>query len=206
MLGRLAQMDGDAAAWATEAAAAAWGQGQGRWPQMSLKARAAALGDYLTELEKTSRDAIVEILQWEIAKSTKDAAKEFDRTVAFAREVIDAALACDETDPFGAWTNVAGVRGRVRRGPVGVTLMLAPFNYPLNEMYAMMMPALLMGNPVILKLPAIGALAHVLTIDALRKTRPPRAGTEWPRMSLNVRQEVLGRSTRHPAAAPQHVL
>ena len=30
--------------------------------------------------------AQVEILQWEIAKSSKDAAKEFDRTVAFARE------------------------------------------------------------------------------------------------------------------------
>merc|ERR1712091_81002 len=29
-----------------------------------------------------------------------------------------------------------------------------------------------MGNPVILKLPAIGALAHVLTVDALQKCLP----------------------------------
>ena len=34
--------------------------------------------------------------------------------------------------------------------------MLAPYNYPLNEMYAIDARAL-MGNPVILKLPAIGA-------------------------------------------------
>ena len=90
--------------------------------------------------------------------------------MAFARTVIATALACDESDPFGKWTGVSGVRGRVRRGPVGVTLMLAPFNYPLNEMYAMMMPALLMGNPVVLKLPAIGALAHILTAEAVRAT------------------------------------
>ena len=39
---------------------------------------------------------------------------------------------------------------RVRRGPVGVVLFLAPFNYPLNEMYAMLIPALLMGNTVVM--------------------------------------------------------
>jgi len=173
VLGRLAAMDGKASTRAAEAAAGAWDKGQGVWPQMSLRERAAALTRYLDTLEATAREGIVEILMWEIAKTQADAAKEFDRTIAFARTVIATALACDETDPFGTWTGISGVRGRVRRGPVGVTLMLAPFNYPLNEMYAMMMPALLMGNPVVLKLPAIGALAHLLTADALRATLPP---------------------------------
>ncbi|KAH8051444.1 aldehyde dehydrogenase [Aureococcus anophagefferens] len=173
VIGSLSAMDGGAATTAARAAAAAWDLGQGPWPQSSLKDRAAALGAYLDELEATARDAIIETLMWEIAKSEKDAAKEFDRTVAFARTVIATALEGDAAEPFGAWTGLGGVRGRVRRGPVGVALMLAPFNYPLNEMYAMMMPALLMGNCVILKLPAIGALAHVLTIEAIRKTLPP---------------------------------
>ena len=173
VIGSLSAMDGGAATTAARAAAAAWDLGQGPWPQSSLKDRAAALGAYLDELEATARGAIIETLMWEIAKSEKDAAKEFDRTVAFARTVIATALEGDAAEPFGAWTGLGGVRGRVRRGPVGVALMLAPFNYPLNEMYAMMMPALLMGNCVILKLPAIGALAHVLTIEAIRKTLPP---------------------------------
>ncbi|KAH8071350.1 aldehyde dehydrogenase [Aureococcus anophagefferens] len=153
VIGSLSAMDGGAATTAARAAAAAWDLGQGPWPQSSLKDRAAALGAYLDELEATARDAIIETLMWEIAKSEKDAAKEFDRTVAFARTVIATALEGDAAEPFGAWTGLGGVRGRVRRGPVGVALMLAPFNYPLNEMYAMMMPALLMGNCVILKLP-----------------------------------------------------
>ena len=41
--------------------------------------------------------------------------------------------------------------GQVRRGPLGVVLFLAPFNYPLNEMYAMLIPALVLGNTCVLK-------------------------------------------------------
>jgi glyceraldehyde-3-phosphate dehydrogenase (NADP+) len=52
-------------------------------------------------------------------------------------------------------------------------MMLAPFNYPLNEMYAMMIPALLMGNVIVLKLPTVGGLAHILTADAIAKAFPP---------------------------------
>merc|ERR1719436_284527 len=90
----------------------------------------------------------------------------------FAEAVIDALEGSDATEAFGNWTTVNGVSGRVRRGPVGVTMMLAPFNYPLNEMYAMMIPALLMGNVIVLKLPAVGGLAHLLTVDALEKAFP----------------------------------
>ena len=138
---------------------------------MSLAARVASMEAYLEALTEV-RAEIVEILMWEIAKNAADAAKEFDRTVAFAREVIADVRASDATSQFGEWTSVAGSRGRSRRGPVGVALMLAPFNYPLNEMYAMLVPALLMGNTVVLKLPAIGALSHVLSAAALAKTLP----------------------------------
>ena len=95
VIGSLSAMDGGAATTAARAAAAAWDLGQGPWPQSSLKDRAAALGAYLDELEATARDAIIETLMWEIAKSEKDAAKEFDRTVAFARTVIATALAAE---------------------------------------------------------------------------------------------------------------
>jgi len=48
-----------------------------------------------------------------------------------------------------------------------------PFNYPLNEMYAMLIPALLMGNTVVVKLPNIGGLAHVLSAPAFAAALPP---------------------------------
>jgi len=168
-IGTLARMDDESSARAAKAAAAAWDDGQGEWPRASLRARATALRAYLDALVER-RAEIVEVLTWEIAKTVADAEAEFDRTMVFAREVLDRAVEGDA--PFKTWTTVGGVNAVVRRGPVGVSLLLAPFNYPINEMYAMMIPALVMGNPVIVKLPAIGALAHILTIDALRATLP----------------------------------
>merc|ERR1719409_663851 len=92
-------------------------------------------------------------------------------------DFIAAAIAEVRKDPtigqgFSQWEVVSGVGVRVRRGPIGVMLALAPFNYPLNEMYAMLIPALLMGNVCVLKLPAIGGLVHVLTADAIAAALP----------------------------------
>ena len=84
-----------------------------------------------------------------------------------------ATLKASDGEGLGQWTTASGVRAKVRRGPVGVTLMLAPFNYPLNEMYAMLIPALLMGNVVVMKLPNIGGLAHVLSAPAFAEALPP---------------------------------
>ena len=140
---------------------------------MALAERIAAIEALVDEL-RTMRQEIVNVLMWEIAKNADDAAKEFDRTMDFIAAVIKTL----RTDPsvgqaFGEWTQVSGVTVRVRRGPLGVMLALAPFNYPLNEMYAMLIPALLMGNTAVLKLPAIGGLVHVLTAKAFAEVLPP---------------------------------
>jgi len=172
LIGRVAALQESDAVDAVEAAAKAWDKGQGTWPQMSLAARIAAIRRFIDCL-KPSRERIVNALMWEICKNSTDAAAEYDRTMKFAEAVIDALEGSDSTEAFGNWTTVSGIRGRVRRGPVGVTMMLAPFNYPLNEMYAMMIPAMLMGNVIVLKLPAIGGLAHLLTVDALKEALPP---------------------------------
>ena len=60
----------------------------------------------------------------------------------------------------------------MRRAAIGVMLVLGPFNYPFNETYAALIPALLMGNVVVMKLPAIGGLAHVLTMEVYASVLP----------------------------------
>mmetsp|Transcript_12746 Transcript_12746/g.51191 ORF Transcript_12746/g.51191 Transcript_12746/m.51191 type:complete len:469 (-) Transcript_12746:270-1676(-) len=156
---------------AIEAASAAYGRGRGDWPTRSLAARIAAIEAYLEALQAV-RSEIITLLMWEICKNTADATKEFDRTMDFVRDVITVLKAAPAAEPFADWTTLGGVAGKVRRGPVGVCLMVAAFNYPFNELYAMLIPALLMGNTVALKLPTIGGLSHILTIDALAKTLP----------------------------------
>ena len=171
VIGKLAQMSEVDALKALDAATLAWDEGQGEWPQMTLAERIDAVERFVAELKK-SRGAIVDVLMWEICKNSADAAKEFDRTMDYVASSI-ASLKKSVGEGLGEWTTVSGTRAKVRRGPVGVNLMLAPFNYPLNEMYAMLIPSLLMGNVVVMKLPNIGGLAHVLTAGAFAAALPP---------------------------------
>jgi len=173
VIGRLPQFSTEDALEAINAAAAAWDRGQGTWPQMSLAERITAIENVVSELRKI-REEIVNVLMWEICKNTSDAAKEFDRTMDFIAAVIKE-LRADPTIKMGfnSWTEVSGVTAQVRRGPIGVMLGLAPFNYPLNEMYAILIPALLMGNIAVLKIPATGGLVHILTADAFAAALPP---------------------------------
>ena len=172
-IGSLPDMTVEDAMEVIKAAAEAWDKGQGVWPQMSLSARIAAIEKVVVKL-KERRSELVNCLMWEIAKTSGDAAKEFDRTMEF----IDAVIAEVRKDPtigqgFAHWSVVSGVGVKVRRGPIGVMLGLSPFNYPLNEMYAMLIPSLIMGNVAVLKLPAIGGLVHVLTAPAFQEVLPP---------------------------------
>jgi glyceraldehyde-3-phosphate dehydrogenase (NADP+) len=99
---------------------------------------------------------------WEIGKNYKDAASEFDRTVQFAEEVMDV-VKSDQEFLSASWQSIGSTRAFVRRAAIGILLCLGPYNYPLNETYATLIPALLMGNIVLLKIPTIGGLSHLLT-------------------------------------------
>lgn len=168
-IGNLTQMESEDALLAVKHAQKAWGHGQGVWPQMSMEGRIAAIEEVVRRLQD-KRPEIVDILTWEICKSTKDAATEFDRTIIF----IDATIKeLRNMISQSSWETVSGVSGRFKRGAIGVMLCLGPFNYPFNETYATMIPALLMGNVVILKLPTVGGLAHVLTMEAYAAALPP---------------------------------
>ena len=70
-----------------------------------------------------------------------------------------------QTDPeySGEWQTVGSTKALVRRAAIGIILALGPYNYPLNETYATIIPALLMGNVVLLKVPTVGGLVHFLT-------------------------------------------
>ena len=61
----------------------------------------------------------------------------------------------------------------IRRAPLGVILVLGPFNYPLNETYTLAIPGLIMGNTLVMKLPRTGVLCHMPTLAAFQKCFPP---------------------------------
>ena len=50
---------------------------------------------------------------------------------------------------------------------------MGPYNYPLNETFATLIPALIMGNTVVFKPPRYGVLLFEPLLEAFRSAFPP---------------------------------
>jgi glyceraldehyde-3-phosphate dehydrogenase (NADP+) len=168
-LGPIAMLDGDAAKATLAAAVKAWDHGRGPWPTTRVARRIGCLEHFVDEMVKV-REPVVRLLMWEIGKTRKDAETEFDRTVVYVRDTVEA---LKELDRSGSrFVMEDGFLGQIRRSPLGVVLCMGPFNYPLNETYTTLIPALVMGNPVISKLPRYGALLHLPILAAMQRCFP----------------------------------
>ena len=107
---------------------------------------------------------------WEIGKSFADSTKEFDRTVEYIYATIDALKHLDRDS--SRFEIVEGIGAQVRRSPLGVVLCMGPFNYPLNETFTTLIPALIMGNTILFKPPKFGTLLHYPLQEAFRDCFP----------------------------------
>jgi glyceraldehyde-3-phosphate dehydrogenase (NADP+) len=155
---------------ALHAAEQAYGQGRGHWPTMSVGDRIGRLEDFAYRMQEKKAD-IVKLLMWEIGKALADAEKEFDRTVDYITETIEAVKDLDRAS--SRFILAEGIIAQIRRGPLGVVLCMGPFNYPLNETFTTLIPALIMGNAVIFKPPRLGVLLHRPLLEAFRDAFPP---------------------------------
>ncbi|MGE5398147.1 MAG: NADP-dependent glyceraldehyde-3-phosphate dehydrogenase [Chitinophagales bacterium] len=155
---------------ALQAALGAYNNGIGAWPTMSVSERIEHMEEFVRRM-KQQRQKVVNLLMWEIAKSYQDSAKEFDRTVDY---ILDTIEAVKDLDRKSSRFNIEqGIIGQIKRAPLGVVLCMGPYNYPLNETFTTMIPALIMGNPVIFKPPRLGVLVHRPLLEAFRDCFPP---------------------------------
>jgi glyceraldehyde-3-phosphate dehydrogenase (NADP+) len=170
VVGRTPKLDAAAALAALAAARRAWDHGRGAWPTMRVARRIGCMERFVDGMVRV-RETVVRLLMWEIAKTRRDAEAEFDRTVQYVRDTVEALKHNDRAD--GRFVMESGFLGQIRRSPLGVVLCMGPFNYPLNETYTTLVPALMMGNTVVSKLPRFGALAHLPLLEAMRDAFPP---------------------------------
>jgi len=172
LIGQMPQFTSEQSLVALQSAIAAWDGGSGAWPQMTLHQRIQAIQTFIHHLQ-SKRSDIVTALMYEIGKNRVDAESEFDRTIQFTKQVIDY-IESNTNSEFGSWDGSNGsTRLFMKRAPIGIILCLGPYNYPLNETYATLIPALLLGNVMLLKIPATGGLTHLLTMEAFSKSLPP---------------------------------
>ncbi|PTY03631.1 NADP-dependent glyceraldehyde-3-phosphate dehydrogenase [Verrucomicrobia bacterium LW23] len=170
VLGHVPKLGRDEAMEVLKAAVAAYKQGHGDWPTATVGERVAAVENFVALMVK-EREPVVSMLMWEIGKTRGDSEKEFDRTVGYLRDTIEAVRDLDRDGSRP--TIVEGIYGQIRRMPLGVVLCMGPFNYPLNETFATLLPALIMGNTVIFKPPKFGTLLFGYLLSAFQKAFPP---------------------------------
>jgi glyceraldehyde-3-phosphate dehydrogenase (NADP+) len=169
MLGSTPLMDADTAMTALDAAVNAYDRGQGAWPTMRVVDRIHHVETFLKKMRE-QRDAVVTLLMWEIGKNLKDSQKEFDRTCDYIVDTINALKELDRRS--SRFELEQDTLGQIRRVPLGVTLCMGPYNYPLNETFTTLIPALIMGNTVVFKPAKFGVLLIRPLLEAFRDSFP----------------------------------
>jgi glyceraldehyde-3-phosphate dehydrogenase (NADP+) len=169
ILGSTPLMDGQTAMTALDAAVRAYDRGQGAWPTMRVVERIQHVEAFLKRMRE-QREAVVKLLMWEIGKNLKDSEKEFDRTCDYIVDTINALKELDRRS--SRFELEQDTLGQIRRVPLGVTLCMGPYNYPLNETFTTLIPALIMGNTVVFKPAKFGVLLIRPLLEAFRDSFP----------------------------------
>jgi glyceraldehyde-3-phosphate dehydrogenase (NADP+) len=168
-IGKFEMASEEVAMQALEAAEHAYKYGRGTWARMSIESRCKHMEAFAGDLEKKTEE-IAQLLMWEIAKNVKDAHSEVTRTIAYIHTACKEAKALAQAE--SKWEEQQGIMCQIRHLPVGVVMASSPFNYPLNEAYTTFIPAMLMGNSVIVRAPRNGTTPHFPTLELFAKHFP----------------------------------
>ncbi|RZK42583.1 MAG: NADP-dependent glyceraldehyde-3-phosphate dehydrogenase [Pedobacter sp.] len=169
LIGTYPLCDKEEANAALEAAVAAYNNGRGEWPTMSVAQRIERVEKFTHQIIEKKQE-VVKLIMWEIGKTFADSTKEFDRTIEYIQATIDALKDLDRHS--SGFTIEQGIIAQIRRSPLGVVLCMGPFNYPLNETFTTLIPALIMGNTILFKPPKHGTLLFYPLLEAFRDCFP----------------------------------
>ena len=170
LLGSIPDMETEPALEALDSAVGAFNRGKGKWPTMRVGERIKCLEKFAYKM-KNYREEVVNLLMWEISKNKADSYKEFDRTVDYIYDTIEAYKEIDRKS--AKFEKQSGIYAHIRRGPLGVILCLGPYNYPLNETFCLLIPAIIMGNTAVFKPAKHGVLLITPLLKAFKESFPP---------------------------------
>ena len=120
---------------------------QAKWNQCPLAER-AAFCSAIVDAMLAMQDQIVPELAWQMGRPVRYGAGELRGFEERARHMI--AIASDALAPIEI-LDKPGFKRYIRREPLGVVLVVAPWNYPYLTAVNSIIPALMAGNAVILK-------------------------------------------------------
>lgn len=170
ILGKHPLLDKNAALNVLKSAELSYNAGRGKWAMMNIEERIESMNYFLEGL-KMQKEDITRFLMWEIGKPFLEAEKEFERTIDNISETINTARQIEENGlQIHKEKNMIA---KIKSAPLGIVLCMGPYNYPLNESFATIIPALLMGNSVIFKPPKFGVFLFQPILELFRDCFPP---------------------------------
>ena len=169
LLGSYPMMTGEQAKSVLQEAVQAYDLGRGHWPTLSVRDRIEYIEKFVERM-KEKREQVVNLLMWEIGKNLIDSRKEFDRTVQYIIDTMDALKELDRRS--SSFYDKEGIIAQIRRAPLGVTYCMGPYNYPLNETFTTLIPALIMGNTVVFKPAKYGVLLIEPLMEVFKECFP----------------------------------
>lgn len=145
------------------------------WESVALNKRIAMMhlaADWIRHFQ----EYLTTLLTIEIGKTHDEAKGEIVRTADlidyYAQEVQSIRGETLDSDNFIGFEK--GKIAMIEHVAHGVVLAIAPFNYPVNLSASKIVPALLMGNSVVLKPPTLGALSALHLIRIFEKAGVPK--------------------------------
>ena len=145
-------------------------QAQEQWKGLALCERQRICLEAVENIEN-KKYKIAEELCWQMGRPIRYAEGEVASCAARARHMVSISSKCLE--PIQT-SDKPGFTRYIKKCPVGVVLVIAPWNYPLHTPINAIIPALLAGNSVILKHSAQTPLCGERIVEAFENAGLPK--------------------------------
>lgn len=125
---------------------------EGPWPKMAPRERSAVLERFVGRIVER-RDELVELIIAETGAARPIAsAFQFDAGLKYAQWFAERAASFPFVEPLPPQAGPRGLgQGAILKEPIGVVCAITPFNYPMYINLSKVVPALAVGNTVVLK-------------------------------------------------------
>jgi acyl-CoA reductase-like NAD-dependent aldehyde dehydrogenase len=166
---------------------------QSEWKQVPLADR-QAICHRAVDAFVANREIIAEEICWQMGRPIRYSAGEVAGLEERARYMIDIAPEALATVEVG---EKPGFRRYIRREPLGLAFVIAPWNYPYLTAINAVMPAIVAGNVVLLKHSAQTPLCAERLFDAFQAAGLPDGVFQYLHLSHADTERLIA----HPAVA-----
>jgi acyl-CoA reductase-like NAD-dependent aldehyde dehydrogenase len=173
---------------AIDAAVKAARAAQKEWRQTPLSERAERVSAFLDALLAMNQEVVPEIAQ-QMGRPVRYGG-EFRGVEERARYMIR--IADESLKPIPAEDGKPGFRRMIKREPVGLVLVVAPWNYPYLTAINTIVPALMAGNAVLLKHASQTVLAGERFQAAMDRAGMPKGLFQNMHLSHDQTSRILG--------------